>query len=301
MSAIIFHLKTAYINTYIRIYQDKTMANNPLQQYFRQPKIYIKIPTGGVYTKPGTISGDVNKIPVYGMTGMDEIILKTPDALLSGESTANVIKSCCPSINDPWELSNIDIDCLLTAIRIATYGNKLSVNHKCKNPECEAENEYDLDLGNNIDHYSHVVFDPKIILDSFIIKIKPLDFKEANQFNLENFQLQRQLAQVRTIENEESANKFVKDIFEKLADVQKRIIYATIESIELPGQVVTERNYIKEFVDNCDSEIFTKIKDQFEQNTESWNVPATKIKCASCGTEDKINIELNQTTFFAGA
>ena len=72
------------------------MSQNPLQQYFRQPKIYVKLPSQGMYSKPGAIAGDINGLPVYGMTGMDEIIMKTPDSLLSGESIAQVIKSCCP-------------------------------------------------------------------------------------------------------------------------------------------------------------------------------------------------------------
>ena len=67
------------------------MAGNPLQKYFRQPKVFIKLPSGGIYSKPGTIQGDAGNVPVYGMTGMDEIIVRTPDALLSGESTATVI------------------------------------------------------------------------------------------------------------------------------------------------------------------------------------------------------------------
>jgi hypothetical protein len=85
------------------------MANNPLQQFFRQPKIYISLPSQGVYNKPGTFSGNIERLAVYGMTGMDEILLKTPDALLSGESTATVIKSCCPSVTDAWDLPVNDI------------------------------------------------------------------------------------------------------------------------------------------------------------------------------------------------
>jgi hypothetical protein len=275
------------------------MANNPLQKYFRQPKIYIKLPTNGLFTKPGTINGDPTKLPVFGMTGMDEIILKTPDALLSGESTVHVISSCCPNINDPWELSNIDIDCILTAIRIATYGNTIEVNHTCK--KCEAENTYDIDLGKSIEHYNHCVFDAKIVLDNFVIKIKPLDYKEANRFNLENFQLQRQLFQIESIESEDEKNTAIRSIFEKMSDVQKRLIFATIESIELPDQIVTEKIFIKEFLDNCDAEIYAKIKEKFEENTASWRVPSTQVKCTDCGAEDTIDIELNQTTFFAGA
>ena len=51
------------------------MATNPLQKYFRQPKIFIKLPSAGVYCQPGNIQGDSNHMPVYGMTGMDEIIM----------------------------------------------------------------------------------------------------------------------------------------------------------------------------------------------------------------------------------
>jgi hypothetical protein len=72
------------------------MNQNPLQQYFRQPKIFINLPSQGIYSKEGSIQGEVNNMPVYGMTGMDEIIVKTPDALLSGESTVKVVQSCCP-------------------------------------------------------------------------------------------------------------------------------------------------------------------------------------------------------------
>ena len=74
------------------------MAENPLKQYFRQPKIYITLPSKGVFYSPDDISGLFENIPIYGMTGMDEIILKTPDALMSGESTVKIVQSCCPTI-----------------------------------------------------------------------------------------------------------------------------------------------------------------------------------------------------------
>jgi len=70
------------------------MVQNPLQQYFRQPKIWVGLPSNGVYSESGTFDGDVSNMPIFGMTGMDEIILKTPDALITGESTIKIIQSC---------------------------------------------------------------------------------------------------------------------------------------------------------------------------------------------------------------
>ena len=70
------------------------MTQNPLQKFFRQPKIYISLPSKGIFNKLGSIQGDFSNLPVYGMTGMDEILMKTPDALLSGETTARIFESC---------------------------------------------------------------------------------------------------------------------------------------------------------------------------------------------------------------
>jgi hypothetical protein len=275
------------------------MANNPLQQHFRQPKIFIKIPTGGVFSKPGIIQGDVSKVPVYGMTGMDEIVMKTPDALLTGESISKIISSCCPRIMDPWELSNIDIDPIIIAIRIATYGNKLDFTHTCKN--CSTENNYEADLSSYLEHYYQCVFDPTIVLDKMVIKIRPLSYKESNEFSMANFTFQKKLTNVEQIENEDDRQKFVNDITKELTEMQKNIILSSIDRIELADTVVTEKVFIKEFLDNCDREIFQKIKNQFEINSEKWKIPARKIKCETCGTEDSVNLELNQTNFFGNA
>jgi hypothetical protein len=35
------------------------------------------------------------------MTAKDELMFKTPDALLNGQSTVEVVKSCIPAIQDP--------------------------------------------------------------------------------------------------------------------------------------------------------------------------------------------------------
>ena len=148
------------------------MGNNPLQQYFRQPKIFLRLPSLGVYNDQTSIQGNVESLPIFGMTGMDQIISKTPDALISGESTVKVIESCCPSIKNAWDITSIDIDCVLVAVRIATFGDKYQVTHKCSS--CDEINEYEIDLSSYIDHFNNCVYDSKIVYDDLIIRIKPL-------------------------------------------------------------------------------------------------------------------------------
>lgn len=275
------------------------MAQNPLQQYFRQPKIFISLPSHGVYNKLGSIDGDVNRMPVFGMTGMDEILMKTPDALLTGDSTVKVVNSCCPSIKDPWDLSNIDLDLVLAAIRIATYGSDLTVLQLCK--ECGADHEYTLNLNKLIDHYSECKFDSKLVLDDLSVTFRPLNYKQSTDFSLKNFQLQQQLGQITSVEDEVERKKVVADLFQKLSMLQTDVLLEQIEKIDTGKVSVTERSFISEWLSNCDSVIVSKLKKHIELNQKTWAIPSHQVNCENCGAVIDINIELDQSSFFGPA
>ena len=79
--------------------QGQTAPANPLKKYYRQPKQYIKLPSGYKYYPADSIEvSESGEIAVYPMTAKDELLFKTPDALLNGEATVSVIQSCVPAI-----------------------------------------------------------------------------------------------------------------------------------------------------------------------------------------------------------
>lgn len=275
------------------------MANNPLQQYFRQPKIYIGLPSQGVYNKPGTIQGEPTHMPVFGMTGMDEILIKTPDALLSGETTVKVIQSCVPSITDAWDLSMLDLDLVLAAIRIATYGNLLTSRQICT--KCSTDNEYEINLTTLIDHFTSCRYDNKLVLKDLTITTKPLTYRQATTFSLKNYQLQQQLAQVAAIESEEEKNEHLKNIFMELGAIQNEVYGLNVESVVAGNTVVTERAYIDEWLQNCDSDILDSIKTHIEKVQQEWLIPKYNVVCDNCGAESAISISLDNASFFAKA
>jgi hypothetical protein len=274
------------------------MANNPLQQYFRQPKIFIELPTSTTYCEEGTFKSK-DKLPVFGMTGMDEIIMKTPDALLSGDSLSTVISSCCPNIENPWKLANLDVDTVLTAIRISTYGNNLTVAQVCKN--CGEPNEYELDLNKFMEHYKSCSFNNSVKIDNLTIKIRPLTFEEANQFNLDNFALQRKVSQIDNIEDPDEKGKLIAEAFKDISAIQVKMIKMSVDTISTDDTVVTDRANIEEYLDNCGVEAFQKIKSLVEANVSAFRLPAIDVTCSECNTEDNITVELNQTNFFEQA
>jgi len=275
------------------------MSLNPLQKYFRQPKIYISLPSQGIYNHKDAIEGDVTKLAVYGMTGMDEIILKTADALISGESTARVIKSCCPSIVDPWDLSMLDIDIMLSAIRIATYGNNLESTRLCNS--CGAENTYAIDLSDIIEFYGQCRYNNTVKVGDLTVTIRPLTYKQSTEFAMQNFGLQQKLGQINKLTDEVERQNSSKALLEELSLLRQEIFSSGIESISVGTTVVTDQQHIKEWISNVDRAVSDAVSKHLDKVKQQWTPPTKTAVCDSCGHEESIYVELDQSNFFVGA
>jgi hypothetical protein len=275
------------------------MGSNPLAQYFRQPKIYINLPSGGAYNPPGAVQGDSTNIAVQGMTGMDEIILKTPDALFSGEASVKVIQSCCPSVKNAWELPVIDTDMLFVALRIATYGNSMTVHHQCI--KCDELNEYSLDLNNVVEHFDNCRYDNTVYVDDLTIKIKPLSYRQQTTYNTQIYDLQKKVRQAQDITDQEEQQKILNALWEDLAKIQLAVNINTVDSVQTPTVNVSEREHIAEWLTNADKATISKINEKIDANRAVWAIPRFPITCTNekCKAEDSVAIELDNSTFFA--
>jgi transcription elongation factor Elf1 len=236
-------------------------------------------------------------VPIFAMTGMDEIIYKTPDALFSGEATSKVIESCCPSIKNASKIPSIDIDALMIAIRIATFGNTMTVTQTCKN--CGTENDFEIELQTLIDYYNNLKFTNTIqINDNLSIKIRPLQYDEMSYFSIENFKLQKTLFQINELADDQK-QKQIDSIYEKLSDLQLQLFLTVIESVHTPDGVVQDKNFIEEWLRNAERDSYNNIKTKIEANKAEWAIPNRPVKCANCGTESAIQVVLDQSNFFA--
>ena len=271
--------------------------NNPLQKYFRQPKIFISLPSKGLYYEPGTLLGDYNAVPIYAMNGMDEIILKTPDALFSGSATARVIESCCPYIKDAQKVPAIDVDALIVAIRIATYGDKLTIDRICK--ECGTDNTYEIPLQPVVDRMNTLKFQNLININNELqLKLRPLNYFEMSHYSIENFKLQKTLIQVDELPDEQKQEQ-INQIFQDLADLQLDLFLTMIESVTTPEQTVSDKSLITEWLKNSEKDVFDQIKTKIETNRKDWEIPDQTVNCVSCNTNDTVSIILDQSSFFA--
>ena len=144
------------------------MSDNPLKSYFRQPKIYLSLPSPEKFYPSGCFEPtETGELPVYAMTAKDELNFKTPDALLNGQATVDVIQSCIPNIKNAWLLPSTDLDAILIAIRIATYGEMMDINTVV--PVVNEERTYQLNLRGILDELKAEKFEEFVTVDDLCI------------------------------------------------------------------------------------------------------------------------------------
>lgn len=272
---------------------------NPLASFYRQPKIYVKLPSKGEFYPPGSLDVSANgEYPVYAMTAKDELLFKTPDALLSGQSTVELIKSCIPAITNPWAMPNIDLDFALIAIRIATYGDKMEVGCNC--PHCEAENSYDIDLTAWFGVFNNFQYEKDIPIDQLTVHVRPYTYKEVTKTAIQTMEQQRifQIINDDTLTDEVKLERFGAS-FIKLTELTVDIIADCITAIDAPEGTVTDQAMIKEFIANCAKDVFEKIQNHVIQMKDNIQFEAQNVTCGECNKSFSLPITMDQANFFA--
>jgi hypothetical protein len=273
--------------------------NNPLRQYFRRPALHLSLPSKGQFYPEGSIDiPETGELPIYPMTAIDEITSKTPDALFNGSAVVDIIKSCVPAIKDPWAMPNMDLDAILIAIRTATNGNDLEINSTC--PSCEEESKYGINLAYLLGTIKSAIYSEPLVIGELSIKFKPLTYKESNAGNMSQFLLQRQIREIQMMpdEDEEIRNKKSSELMKVIQKVNMDLISNTIESISVGDEVVTNREYLHEFLEKCDRNSFEKIRTFVTNIRLESTIKPQQIKCVSCSHEYNQELALNITDFF---
>ena len=276
-----------------------TVNHNPLVKHFRQPAIYLNLPSKGMYWPEGSLELAAHgEIPILPMSTKDEITLKTPDALLNGQGVVNVIESCCPSIKNAWQTPSIDVDAIIIAIRIASYGNEMDFESTC--PKCSETNEYSLDLGNVLANITPSNYADKIKADDLKIKLRPQAYFDANKSNMiafEEQQILRTLAQIE--DNPEEAKKAFDQQLAKLININVSTLASSTDYIETPeGQIVADPRYIEEFYNNCNSQVIKAVQTQLTIFNHESGIKPVPVKCNHCEHDFEINIMFDYSSFF---
>lgn len=311
-----------------------TERNNPLLDKIKLPGRKFRLPSRGLFYTGGEIDENTvdGEVEVFSMTAIDEINLRTPDLLFSGEAIERVFTRCIPQIHKPLDLIGKDVDFLLSCLRVVSYGNEIEINHQC--PECLEEanikikREVDKFLDEvevkaeeqgvpleeaieskavsdkiNLIRARHDVTEKvKVNINSIITnKVTELDEEMMQSFehDLSNGQHIRfcPMKMRDTIEVYRTADRIQNDEINTSEEAEEYITFmigASIESVD----GIDDRELISEWIKN----LSVKLKDEITAHIASlpeWGVDFTHtIKCKKCKSTDKTSSAINPIAFF---
>lgn len=277
---------------------------NPLNRYFRQPALYLKLPTLGKWYTPDIIELESNgEIPIFGMTAIDEILLNTPDAMLSGQALEKVIKNCVPSVRNAKQLLIPDIEAIFCGIKSANSDGMYELNKHC--PSCKHENSFDINYKNLLDRISYIEdSDTQIILnDELMINVKPYTLEMRQLFIQREYEeeiLLKQLDASTNISSEIERAKILAESIERISQITFNLVSKSIVSINIlkENQLVTDQTFITEWltgINKNQADIVTKTIDNLNNIGLPKTVDAT---CTNCGHSWTEILNFDPVSFF---
>ena len=277
---------------------------NPLAQYYRKPGTYITLPSQGRFYANKPKMSDTGELAVYPMTAKDELALKNPDSLLNGEAIKQVIASVCPDIKNVNEIPAPDIDAILVAMRMTSYGDDMEIDiaHGCDASEGKAQ-RVTVGLVSVLGTYKIIPEDKGAVTlsNGVVVQLKPYSLEAQSKLLRTQFTTMRQLqaaeASNRSLEERaDIANKG----YEELAILSQELLARSIVAVTLPdGTVVTKFEHIYDWVKNLDRASSERLDEELKEFSKFGIVRTVQVKCDYCGEHYTSDMLFDPTAFFS--
>jgi len=275
--------------------------DNPLRRYFRQPVIHVRLPSGGKYYPANTLDMPPNgELPVLPMTAVDEITSRTPDALFNGSAVMEIIGSCVPNIKNPWAVPAMDLNTLLVAVRLASYGHDMEIGSKC--PKCGHDHQLTIDLRVVLDNMHAPNYDETVNSGDLMFYFTPMNYQQLNENSKIQFEDQKLIQMLSDAElGEEEKMTRLGDAFRKITTLTVKSIADSIGAIKTPDAMVTDPAQIQELLYNCPKSLFDSVRDHAIKLRESTDIQPIGVTCENCTNKYSQTFTLDMSNFFGNA
>jgi hypothetical protein len=277
---------------------------NPLAQYYRKPGTYIELPSGGRFYKITPKLSDTKELAVYPMTAKDELALKNPDALLNGEALKQVIASVCPDIVDVTEIPAPDIDAILVAMRMTSYGDdmELDVSHGCEESDGKSQ-RVTVGLGSVLSTLKAIPesLGTVALANGVVVQLKPYTLEAQSRLLRVQFNTMRQLQGAEANENSTIEQKadIANKGYDQLVVLSQDILAQSILFVRLPdGTEVTNFNHIHEWVKNLDRASNERLDEEIKVFGKFGITRTLEVTCDHCKNKFTTDMLFDPTSFF---
>lgn len=259
---------------------------NPLLAGIKLPGRIFQMPSRGLFYTNGEINESIKdgEIHIRPMSALDEINMKNPDQLFSGEAVNTVFKNCISGLEKPAEFLTKDIDAIMLFLRTVTYGPnyEFTATHFCGGDIGKGkEHTYVANLDQVIDTMKMI--DPTVINEMYtltmsngqIVKLRPNRYQQV----------------IDLIKANENKTEITAD------DQQKNLIQMLMGIIQSVDGI-EDVALITEWVSKIPSPMVNRIAEKIE-SVNDWG-PNLKwtCNCRDCGKDFSVEIPINPVSFF---
>ena len=255
---------------------------NPLLAKAKMPGRIFQLPSRGIFYTDGELDDTIRngEIHVQPLSAMDEIVMKNPDQLFSGDAVRNVYSACVRGVKKPTQLLAKDVDAIMLFLRTVTYGPtfEFSVKHNCEKA---------------VEHTYHANVDEMI---ANLKMVDPTTAAEVYTVTLQNDQTvklhpTRYSHMIELIKSNQGKDELTAE--DQKANL-KMMLLGIIESVD----GITDRRLIEEWISTLQSTYATRILEKLDE-VNGWG-PTMKwpTKCLDCGAVFDVELPINPVSFF---
>ena len=165
--------------------------------------------------------------------------------------------------------------------------------------KCEHEEDFNVNLVGVLQSLVSGDYNKPLVIESLEIKFKPLKYEMINEISQKQYSIQKTIRNAADIEDVDQSAAIQANILKEINQLTLGIILASIEWIRTPDSVVTEPEYILEFLQNCQKNDFDTISKHGTNLREPSQIKPIKLKCSECEHEYEQGYTVNPSDFFA--
>lgn len=234
--------------------------------------------------------------PVYSTIVADEYTMRTPDALLNGYATTNIIENCCPDFDDAKSLLFCDIQHLLASIKIATQGHSFDFDLVC--PKCKSNDPYEANLQLSVPFLTARRWYTPLQIDDLVIRLKSPTYQDYSVYSMEEFRLTKQIYMVSSLNSPEVYGTALASLIEQKRSLVNGFYLSCIQSITINKKTVTSKKHIGEWFNECDGSLQKIVTDYIDAARKDCSLPDLQVTCSECSHPFSIPLDLDFCTHF---
>lgn len=273
-----------------------------LNKYYRSPGIHVTLPSGGNFTPPEELDTAINgELAVLPMTSADEVLTKNPDGLLNGYSIEQIVRSCVPGVRNPRNLPTQDMDYLLMAIKLTTFGDTMELNAKC--PKCSKPTEFGVSIRERLGMTTPMASEYMVrVTDEVVVYLRPYDYASNTKLNLAAFEETKLFQALLNSEiSDEDRSRMFTASYEKIAYLNLELLSRCVMRVVVPDGVVSDADEIRDYIRNSPKQTVEAIQERLREIAKTGLDKTVHVTCddPECEHEWTTELTFDPSHFFA--